>query len=626
MEAGEKPGKAGPLGVASTVVGMLAGIVAAVYLLGGAVIALRLLFDHFSLNSVVEIVGQLPRETVITTALLDVIGPAAMLGLLAGLLYAAFGRPRARQGESDDLDKGPRWLLLLVLLGILSVVFALPAIYQAWKTDGFSPLLLTSLIGIGVTYGALAVGWYALRRVGRSGGGRLVRALLAGAIWATVLLTPTVMVASALPFERAQVCTVGAQTPQKGLLIGEDSDRVLLELQFGNEAGVLVLPAAQVTRSEQGDISSTFACPPRPGQRAVGKVAEAALGGHGSALERQLATTLRPRLRFDSRERWRPLEVGRFLAERFADGGTHSVCSPVPDRSCEPATGLDQLHAGEGAPAFLDIDGTAENGPDYVSPDPSCRAAPPAVDCNDGPAAVMYYRRTTHEGRWYWDYWWFFRYNDYTGPFSPCNSRLCSDHEGDWEGITVVTTPSLKPEIVGAIYAAHKDRVLVEATTLPRAGGHPLVFVAEGTHASYPFWCRGGCDQYATLGGAHLPEDSHNGAVPWGGNQDDSCAANRCVRPLPEAGHPDDLALPLAGRWAGWPGQWGQTCHEGCDSGIRELQPSPRSPGAQTRFKCPWAATRWALPASDGSGLSRSEEAGDAERLLAYCAAQRGGL
>jgi hypothetical protein len=618
----------GPLKTATAVVGLLAGVVAGTYVLGGLVISLRLLFDHFSFNSVVTILGQLPREPVIATALMDVIAPAATLGLLAAMGYGLFDRPSSRGERPDDLDEGRRWwLLVCVALPLISIVVCLPAILQAIRTDGFSPLLLTSLIGIAVTYGALATGWYLIRRVGRSGWTRIVRAVGAGAIWAAILVTPAVMVASALPFERGQVCTSGAQLPQKGQLIGEGGNRVLLEQQFGEEAGVLALSTDQVTQSEYGDLSSTFACPPPPGAKVAAKVAEARLGAHGSRVERRLATILRPRLRFDSGERWRPLKVGSFLAERFPDGGLHLVCSQVPDRTCEPATGLDQLHGGEDAPAFIDINGTAENGPDYFSPDPACRAAPPpAVDCNAGPTAVMYYRRTTHEGRWYWDYWWFFRYNDYTGPYSKCNSRLCSDHEGDWEGITVVTTPSLKPEIVGALYAAHKDRVLAEGATLPRSGGHPLVFVAEGTHASYPFWCVSHCKQYATLAGVHLPEDSHDGAVPWGANRDDDCLAYHCVRPLPEVGHPDEFALPLAGAWAGWPGQWGQTCHEGCEGGIRELQPSPRSPGTQTRFKCPWAATRWALPADDDSGLSRSEAAGDVERLLATCAAQRGGL
>lgn len=619
----------GALKTATTIVGLLAGIVTGVYVLGGLVISLRLLFDHFDFSSVVTILGQLPREPVIATALMDVIAPAATLGLLLAMLYGLRNRPRSREWRSDQLNEGYAWWLLVwIVFPVVSIALCAPAIHQAIETDARSPLLLTSVIGIAVTYGALATGWYLIRRVGRRRFPRLLRALAAGCIWAAIALTPAVMWAGAASFQPAQVCTLGAQVPQKGQLIGEGSGRVLLEQQFGNEAGVVALPSGRITKSEYGDLSSTFACPLEPGQKVVAKVAEQKLDGHGGELERRLAMKLRPRLRFDSRERWRPLEVESFLAERFGKGrrDAHQVCSPTPNRRCVPAIGIGQFHGGPEAPAYIDIHGEQENGADYESPNPKCRAAPPSVDCNDGPTAVIYYRRTTHEGRWYWDYWWFMRYNDYTGPFSKCNSRLCSDHEGDWEGITVVTTPTPEPEIVGALYAAHNDRILVEGSLLPRAGGHPLVFVAEGTHAAYPFVCHSHCKQYATLAGVHLPEDGHDGGAAWGGNSDADCVEFECVRPLPEVGKPSDLALPLAGSWAGWPGRWGETCHEGCESTFKEIQASPQSPGLQTRFKCPWAATRWALPSSDNSGLSKSERAGDAERLLAYCAAQRGGL
>jgi hypothetical protein len=247
------------------------------------------------------------------------------------------------------------------------------------------------------------------------------------------------------------------------------------------------------------------------------------------------------------------------------------------------------------------------------------------VDCNGGPGAAMYYRRTSHEGHWYWDYWWFFRYNDYQGPGDTCHSFFCGDHEGDWEGITVVTTATIPPEVIGAIYAAHTDRVLVRNPELPKAGNHPLVFVAKGTHASYPFWCPGNCRQYGTLGGEHLPEAHHDGAIPWGVNADAECVKRTCVRPFPEVGAPGQKALPLASGWAGWPGLWGDTCYHGCKS-VPIGEASPHSPGLQDRFRCPWAATRRALPRADGSGLSRSEKVGDAERLFATCAAQHGGL
>lgn len=626
-------GGGGALKAATAVVGLLAGIVAAVYVLGGLAIALRLFFDHFHQDEVVSAVAQLPRETVIATALLNVVGLAALVGLFAAVGYGLLGRPRPRRGRAasdaaeDDphrLTSGPtlRVAALFAGLVVVAAVAPLPALVHAVGQEETSRGLWIYLPAVVATYGVLAGAWYLLRQVAHCDWSRGEKALGAGAVWAAVAVVPLLMFAGTRPFVAAQICTVGGELPVKGKLVGESSSSVFLEEEFGAEAAILTVPAGRVTRSEYGDLSSTFSCPLSPGQEARAEKAEDRLGGHGEPKEVALATRLRPRILFDSHERWRPVEVGAFLGERFGDGGGQRLCG----RRCGSGrgAGIERLHPGRGAPGYLDVHGGAENGTDYVSASPDCRARAPAVDCNSGPRAVVYYRRTTHEGLWYWDYWWFLRYNDYAGPLDKCNAFNCSDHEGDWEGITVITTPSAEPTIVGAIYAAHRNRIRADAGMVPLSGGRPLVFVAAGTHGSYPYRCSVHCRQYAKLGGTvRLPEGSHDGAAPWGGNAEEDCEKHTCVRALPEVEAADDLALPLAGSWAGWPGHWGATCHRGCRFPL--LQGSPRSPGLQIRFECPWAVTDRALPAPDGSGLSRSEPVGDTERLFAACRAQRGG-
>jgi hypothetical protein len=129
----------GPLKTATAVVGLLAGIVTGLYLLGGIVIALRLLFDHFSFNSVVTILGELPREPVIATAITDVIAPAVTFGLLVAIYYGARGGPASREGESDRLNTGSgRRFLLFVFFPTVAFLLCLPAILQAYRTNGFS--------------------------------------------------------------------------------------------------------------------------------------------------------------------------------------------------------------------------------------------------------------------------------------------------------------------------------------------------------------------------------------------------------------------------------------------------------------------------------------------------------
>jgi hypothetical protein len=601
------------LKTATTIVGLLAGVATAVYVLGGLVVALRLISGDFSVNSAAMVVGQLPRELVVTTAMLHVLLPAITAGLVFGMAAAIVARARGIDLRPARDRPGAGQVLLIVLC---AVVLMAPAVWRAVKAEGPTLSALVVVIGGLFTVFAAYAGWHLLRRIDDAAWSPAGKLCAGGALFAAVALVPAAMYSASFTFEPAQVCTADRQAPEQGGLIGEGGGRILLAEEFGHEASVLSIPSERVVKTEYGDLSSTFACPAPAGEGGT-PTPPAKLGGHGGEEELRLAMALRPRLRFDSRERWRPIGVAAFLTERF-EGVGHHACLAGADPPCPLTAELRQLGRGPGAAAYLDVQGAPRDVTSYASPDEGCRRSPPALDCNSGPGAVIYYRRTTHEGRWYWDYWWFLRYNDYTGRINHC-VVVCGDHEGDWEGITVITTPAAEPEILGAIYAAHRDRALVDAVTLPTASGHPLVWIASGTHASYPFDCDGGCRQYNGL-----PEDPHDGAVPWGGNRDSECAATGCVRPLPEVGDPSEASLPIAGSWAGWPGKWGETCHDGCP-GPRHRESSPASPGTQVRFQCPWVPTRRAKPAPDGSGLSDSDPVGDGERLLALCLAQRGG-
>jgi hypothetical protein len=613
--------ESGPLKTATEVVGLLAGAVAAMYVLGGVVVALRLLFEGFTASTVVAVLGQLPREVIVSTALLEVLGPAAVVGVVATLAYGARNRPLPRQGGDDRLDRGPHPERTILLLIFISIALTIPSVLTAIDSNGFSPLLLTSFLGLCVTFGTAAAGWFLIRRTGRKAWYRLTRALAAGAIWAGMAVTPAVMLASAVKFADAQVCTSDSPVPQTGALIGETGDHVLLATDFGSEESILSLPADHVTKNEYGDLEFNFVCPAPPGSAAEAPAAAAAaLGGHGGQVERGLAVSLRPYLQFDSAERWRPLNVGLFISERFSDGHGHGVCPRGSEPPCPDGVALSQL---DQRAAYLDIHGQQPNGADFESPPSTCARPPPSVDCNGGRRSVIYYRRTTHEGRWYWDYWWLMRYNDYIGSVNNCRI-ICGDHEGDWEGMTVVTTPSLEPKVLGAIYASHRDRIWVDGSILPLAGNHALAFVADGTHASYPFTCEDGCKQYSTRLGRRLPEEDHDGAVDWGGNDEAACQLVSCVIPLPEVGDPDDTALPVAGLWAGWDGHWGETCHNGCRGFNQFHEGSPASPGLQTRFRCPWVPTRRAILTAGDSALSKSGAVGDTLRQLAACRAQRG--
>ena len=76
-----------------------------------------------------------------------------------------------------------------------------------------------------------------------------------------------------------------------------------------------------------------------------------------------LALKLRPRLLFDAKERWRPIDVDRFLAE---PGDQACPPNPSPPTPCAPFTSVAQLTP---QVAYLDMHGTRGDGSDAVPPD-----------------------------------------------------------------------------------------------------------------------------------------------------------------------------------------------------------------------------------------------------------------
>lgn len=73
-------------------------------------------------------------------------------------------------------------------------------------------------------------------------------------------------------------------------------------------------------------------------------------------------------------------------------------------------------------------------------------------------------------------YWFFFAYNDSVGPFN---------HEADWEHITVRVDDD--GNFLSAWYAQHEGGKRYNASSLVFVNDtHPQVWVADGSHASYP--------------------------------------------------------------------------------------------------------------------------------------------
>jgi hypothetical protein len=337
-------------------------------------------------------------------------------------------------------------------------------------------------------------------------------------------------------------------------------------------------------------------------------------------LARALAERFRPWLRFDTAERWRPLNIASLFAERVGGAPAHRLCAQAQSVSkCEPigseAEFIRRVHEGRafGGGLHLDLHGTALK--DYHGPG-GCR---PLYDCGGAPGSAIYYHVTRSNDRYYVDYWWFLRFNDFYRTSDTCRQAafvaggVCDQHEGDWEGVTVVTPPGRPNALDYVVYAAHRGTFRYAASQLHKHGLRPEVFLARGSHAAYPKPCANAhCMQPAALaqGLVRLPEGRFDGAKSWKRNAQ-NCSADvptSCLLSLPRTDEDPNS-------WTVWPGRWGAGCQDACH-GLPGVN-SPQSPGVQPRYKTPSCSLQGAEQTCDGKALGCSDWLGPQVSVVA---------
>jgi hypothetical protein len=100
---------------------------------------------------------------------------------------------------------------------------------------------------------------------------------------------------------------------------------------------------------------------------------------------------------------------------------------------------------------------------------------------------TYYYRSMRQSGYEVLQYWFFYAYNDWASGYAGFN-----DHEGDWEGFQVFfkldsgNHPIEPPSYV--CYLDHNSRLSKpwDHSEVEKIGTHPVIYVAAGSHASYP--------------------------------------------------------------------------------------------------------------------------------------------
>jgi hypothetical protein len=352
-----------------------------------------------------------------------------------------------------------------------------------------------------------------------------------------------------------------------------------------------------------------------------------------------LAMQYRPVLLFDRRETApRPLSIAALFNERRVRlchdrglGGT--TCDPpiVDPKLLEnvgthlrlelpEAEALHRLAVEEAGQPPAREEAPAEAGPAAAAtlpeglPPTGTLARTEAEEVGSKSAIYVHPVSVSREGKelLYLDYWWYLPYNPVKlGGGALCGAGLviagvtCQSHQSDWEGVTVVVDRTARvPRIVAVQYAQHNKVVRYSWSLLREAWDgnreiesriagigdaslRPLVFVAVGSHASYPKPCNK-CRQFPNPA---IPEEPHLGNLPWSGNDTEACGRSSCLQALPTHQGGRKAAL-----WNGYDGPWGElhcflTYY--CDSGD-----PPKSPGNQRRYKHPtwfdgYAGTDW---------------------------------
>ena len=342
---------------------------------------------------------------------------------------------------------------------------------------------------------------------------------------------------------------------------------------------LVLLAATDRTRAEEWERAGKVLA--RPGPDEAPNVGEIALVGvaRSNTAEQDLALAARhrPAIFFDSEEVFaRPLNIDSLLQT-----GKLRLCPedrPGIASFCDEIDGSDDLRNGDNHLEFdgADVATATSDTTIYVHP----------VQGVENGRDVLYL-----------DYWWYFPENPtYSADGALCGEGfvivgfLCFDHQSDWEGVTVVL--DVKTERPIAVhYAAHADitryrwnqletlwatRPLPPAATSVDTGVRPLVFVARGTHASYPVAC---ARQECTQIGHDLEEKRYDGGHPWIENDERACALT-CVTSLPTHNEGTEPA-----RWNAYDGRWGSS---ECDFlGLCERSGAPRAPAQQGRYKKP---------------------------------------
>lgn len=242
-------------------VGLLAGAVALVYAVGGGVLALRLFLEDLPSRT---IVGQLPRDLLISVGLAQIVLPGIAIAALYAAVRILLGTtPPPRRLVDQWLEPSSRgWIEVAVASAVPALAITtygalrVPRVQREWDLAWLLPLaMLLSMVIVLVALrlrarlaAAYRSGWNERRPI----------------IWMTLVvwlaaLPACLVFAGTFPLLDAKVCTTNG-SERTGLLIGETNQRIYIGESSGAKRQVISLPLTQVKETFIGGNAGSERC------------------------------------------------------------------------------------------------------------------------------------------------------------------------------------------------------------------------------------------------------------------------------------------------------------------------------------------------------------------------------
>jgi hypothetical protein len=244
---------------AGAAVGLVAGIVALGYVLGAGVIAVRLFVDKYWPDEVAGVIGELPREFVITLGFIEGLAVAVSVGVVVGLVAAGWDWLQTKLTFNTA-----RYSAWIFALGCYLFMFG----HEGWRPVTLAIFLPSFLLSVAagsvaahsvsraatVSSTASDLGTADSNKRSRDLGFRVAVAVTAIGMPLCVMFGPIV------GFPDARVCVRGSDKPLTGSLVADTKESVVLlrrpeaDREDDSDRTVDTIPADLVARLDFGDI------------------------------------------------------------------------------------------------------------------------------------------------------------------------------------------------------------------------------------------------------------------------------------------------------------------------------------------------------------------------------------